>query len=422
MANRDDDEKLSNETETVELSSEDENDADYNDDEKDSDTPKKKKGGLGKILGIAGAVVAVGAIVFTGNKIFFSDNSAPPAQNQSGNQQAPVPVESTPQPQPQAQVNQPQEQPQQAATTAPETAPVPQVSNGEEVLPDLHQGTVTAENPNSGSLGDEVTSTPATPEVKAPESTSVQTPVTPAEKTPAEPVAPVTQDVAPDLGHSEVQPMPSVGQNVTSNSAVHNDTTPAISNSSAGELNKSIQALIVKMDGLSTSIESLNNMIGDTNDRIDKTNTNVDNLSKRVDKLEDMLKNKPAVAAAGKDDCDNKATKPVVKKSSKAVVKKKRSSNVSSHSRYNSVEIIDEDAPRSHRKAYVAPKKASTASSRLGGGYTLQSVVTDRAWVKHPNGTTSTYGIGDRLPNGKIVGSIDPDNGVYDTNGKLVLK
>ena len=81
-------------------------------------------------------------------------------------------------------------------------------------------------------------------------------------------------------------------------------------------------------------------MIGDTNDRIDKTNTNVDNLSKRVDKLEDMLKNKPAVAAAGKDDCDNKATKPVVKKSSKAVVKKKRSSNVSSHSRYNSVEIL----------------------------------------------------------------------------------
>ena len=41
MANRDDDEKLTNETETVELSSEDENDVDY-DDDKAADAPKKK--------------------------------------------------------------------------------------------------------------------------------------------------------------------------------------------------------------------------------------------------------------------------------------------------------------------------------------------------------------------------------------------
>lgn len=420
MANRDDDEKLSNETETVELSSEDEHDVDYEDDEKASDAPKKKKGGLGKILGIAGAVVAVGAIVFTGNKIFFSDNSAPPAQNQNENQQAqaPVPVAQTPQSQPEVSQPQPQPQQEQAQTTA----PVPQVSNGEEVLPDLHQGSVTTENPNSSSLADNTTSASVT-ENKVPESASVATPSQTPTPTPTEATTP---EVAPDLGQADVKPMPSVGQNVTQNNVTHSETTPVISNENAGELNKSIQALIVKMDGLSTSLESLNNMIGDTNDRIDKTNTNVDNLSKRVDKLEDMLNNKSSVAAvagAAKDDCDNKkVTKPVVKKSSKGVVKKKKSSGVS-NTRYNSVEIIDEDAPRSHRKAYVAPKKSSsTASSRLGGGYTLQSVVTDRAWVKHPNGTTSTYGIGDRLPNGKIVGSIDPDNGVYDTNGKLVLK
>lgn len=408
MANRDDDEKLTNETETVELSSEDKNDVDY-DDDKAADAPKKKKAGLGKILGIAGAVVVVGAVAFTGSKILFPDNAAPPApaQNQGENQQAPVPVEQAPQPQPEVS------QPNQAVTT-PEPAPVPQVSNGEEVLPDLHQGAVSTENPNAGSLGDGVTP-PAATVNPTPDSSSVPTPV-----------APVTEDVAPDLGHNDVQPMPSVGQNVTPNQAVEPlENKPAIPTDSAGQLNQSIQALIVKMDGLSTSIESLNNMIGDTNDRIDKTNTNVDNIGKRVDKLEELLKGgKPAVvAAATKENCDCKkvATKPVVKKAVKPVVKKKKSTGVS-NARYNSVEIIDEDAPRSHRKAYVAPKKASTTSSRLGGGYTLQSVVTDRAWVKHPNGTTSTYGIGDRLPNGKIVGSIDPDNGVYDTNGKLVLK
>lgn len=408
MANRDDDEKLTNETETVELSSEDEHDVEYDDEEKGADAPKKKKAGLGKILGIAGAVVVVGAVVFTGSKIIFPDNPTPPAQNQGENQQAPVPVEPTPQPQPEVS------QPQQAATSVPETSQVPQVSNGEEALPDLHQGAVSNDNPNDSSLGNAVSSSV---ETKAPEASSVA---------PATPVAPTGEDVAPDLGHTDIQPMPSVGQNVTHEQTVAPvESKAAISSDSAGQLNQSIQALIVKMDGLSTSIESLNNMIGDTNDRIDKTNTNVDNIGKRVDKLEELLKSgKPTTVAAAAKDCDCKtvATKPVVKKSVKPVVKKK-SSGVS-HARYNSVEIIDEDAPRSHRKAYVAPKKTSSASasSRLSGGYTLQSVVTDRAWVKHPNGTTSTYGIGDRLPNGKIVGSIDPDNGVYDTNGKLVLK
>lgn len=408
MANRDDDEKLTNETETVELSSEDEHDVEYDDEEKGSDAPKKKKAGLGKILGIAGAVVVVGAVVFTGSKILFPDNSTPPAQNQGENQQAPVPVAQTPQPQP--EVSQPQ-----PVTSTPETSQVPQVSNGEEALPDLHQGAVSNDNPNDSSLGNGVSSSV---ETKVPETSSVA---------PVTPVTPTGEDVAPDLGHTDVQPMPSVGQNVTHEQTVAPvEPKAAISSDSAGQLNQSIQALIVKMDGLSTSIESLNNMIGDTNDRIDKTNTNVDNIGKRVDKLEELLKSgKPAtVAAATKDcDCKNVATKPVVKKAVKPVVKKKKNSGVS-NARYNSVEIIDEDAPRSHRKAYVAPKKTSSAStsSRLSGDYKLQSIVTDRAWVKHPNGTTSTYGIGDRLPNGKIVGSIDPDNGVYDTNGKLVLK
>lgn len=408
MANRDDDEKLTNETETVELSSEDENDEHDVDDDRASDTPKKKKAGLGKILGIVGAVVVIGAVGYTGTKILFPDNSVPPAQNQAENKQVPVPVESTPQA--------PVSQSQQQQAVAPENTQVPQVSNGEEVLPDLHQGSVNNDNPNAGSLGDGVSSSV---ETKTPDVSSVpQTPVAPV----------VNEDAAPDLGNNDVQPMPSVGQNVTPNQAVTPvETKPAITSDSAGQLNQSIQALIVKMDGLSTSIESLNNMIGDTNDRIDKTNTNVDNINKRVDKLEELLTNgKPSVvAAASKENCDCKSssTKPVVKKSVKPVVKKKKSTSVS-NSRYNSVEIIDEDAPRSYKKTYVAPKKTSSASasSRLGGGYTLQSIVTDRAWVKHPNGTTSTYGIGDRLPNGKIVGSIDPDNGVYDTNGKLVLK
>lgn len=407
MANRDDQEEqeFSNQTETLELSSEDEHDADYDDENKASDAPKKKSG-LGKIIGIVGAVVVIGAVGFTANKILFSSNPTPtpaPAPQANHEQPIPVPVAVEQPKQVQAQVTPPQTQ----ESVVPDNSQVPQVSNGEQVLPDLHPGAVvTNDNPNVGSLGDDAPS--IAPDVsKAP---NIQDPV-------------IGSSTSPDLGNNDVAPMPSVGQNVTPAQVPVKTETPPVSNSSAEMLNNSIQALIVKMDGLSTSIESVNNMIGDTNDRIDKTNTKVDELEKRIDKLEGASKNDKALLSTKSDDKNVTATKPVVKKASKAVVKKKRVSHAATSSRYNSVEIIDEDASRTYRKSYSAPKKsASVSNARLGGGYTLQSVVTDRAWVKHPNGTTSTYGVGDRLPNGHTVGSIDPDNGVYDTNGKLVLK
>jgi len=421
MATNRDDEDLSNETETVELSAEDE----VEHDEDSTEVREKKKGGIGKILAIGGAVVAVGAVAFAGKQAFFPDTPAPAPQQAT---QAPIDIAPTkpveaPATQPVVPVQ--QDAPVQTPAVEQGNIATPEVSNGPQVLPDLNQS-VNNGDPNQGKMGDDVA-----PEVNQPSATAPDLSAAPA--TTQAPVATpddsaTTEGSAPDLSGTapatDVAPLPPVGQQ-SSTAPVQSPTPAAISQGNSDDLNSSIKTLIQKMDGLSGSIESLNNMIGDTNDRIDKTNTNVDNLTKRVDKLEELLKDgKPVVVTKTVSETSKAVKKSVAPvKKTKAVVKKKRTSGVS-NAHYNSVEIIDEDASyRPVKHSYKAKKVSSGASSaRLGGGYKLQSVVTDRIWVKHPNGTTSTYGVGDRLPNGHTVGTIDPDNGVFDTNGKLLLK
>lgn len=421
MATNRDDEDLSNETETVELSAEDE----VEHDEDSTEVKEKKKGGIGKILAIGGAVVAVGAVAFAGKQVFFPDAPAPAPQQST---QAPIDIAPTkpveaPATQPAAPVQ--QETSTQAPAVEQSAIATPDVSNGPQVLPDLNQ-TMNNGDPNQGKMGDDVAPEATQPSATAPDLSAApattQTPATTQDE------AAATESSTPDLSGTapatDVAPLPPVGQQ-SSTAPVQSPAPVAISQGNTDDLNSSIKTLIQKMDGLSGSIESLNNMIGDTNDRIDKTNTNVDNLTKRVDKLEELLKDgKPVVAAKAASEAPKAVKKSVAPvKKTKAVVKKKRSSGVS-NAHYNSVEIIDEDASyRPVKHTYKAKKTSSASSSaRLGGGYKLQSVISDRIWVKHPNGTTSTYGVGDRLPNGHTVGTIDPDNGVFDTNGKLLLK
>lgn len=431
MATNRDDEDLSNETETVELSAEDEVDHD----EESTEVREKKKGGLGKIIGIVVGVAAIGAVGFAAKQVFFPDAPAPAPQQAT---QAPINVEPSkpveaPATQPVAPVQ--QEAPTQAPAVEQGAIATPDVSNGPQVLPDLNQ-TMNNGDPNQGKMGDDVTPEATAPDLSATPATTQPAATAPdLSHTPAATQPEVktedsvkNEEATPDLSGTapatDVAPLPPVGQQ-TSTAPVQSSTSSVISQGNTEDLNSSIKTLIQKMDGLSGSIESLNNMIGDTNDRIDKTNTNVDNLTKRVDKLEELLKDgKPVVVTKTVSEATKAVKKSVAPvKKTKAVVKKKRSSGVS-NAHYNSVEIIDEDASyRPVKHTYKAKKVSSGSSSaRLGGGYKLQSVISDRIWVKHPNGTTSTYGVGDRLPNGHTVGTIDPDNGVFDTNGKLLLK
>jgi hypothetical protein len=51
----------------------------------------------------------------------------------------------------------------------------------------------------------------------------------------------------------------------------------------------------------------------------------------------------------------------------------------------------------------------------------LESIVGDRAWVRTSNGSIRSYSVGDVLPNGKVIGNVDSQNGVFDKSGVKVL-
>lgn len=417
-----------------------------NDSDRDDDHEEQPKSKKGKYIMYGGIAVLAGVLGVTAMQMFGGSSEAPaPAPKP---QPAPIAQQQeTPTPAPAPEATQeanvpaapvPNEQASNVNTT--ENAPVsqgvtlPPAQNGEQVLPDLNQN-VNNGNPNEikGITPEEAPSSapdlnsatvpsmdapsaPVSPSVPAPQTEAVSTPETvqsPTAPAPAQaqPESAAANTAAPSLDSSEsdtgVAPIAPIGG---SSSVPATSATPALSAEASDDLNDSIKLLIKKMDGLSDSMDNLSEAVKDTNTRIDNTDKKVDELTKRVEKLEGKLSSTTVVPTT------SVSKKDAVKKA--PVVKRKRTQSYS-----NSVELSSSSSKRTtHVKKSYAPKRTSEASSRLGNGYTLQSVVTDRAWVKRSDGTMATYGIGDRMPNGKVVGSIDPDNGVFDTNGKLIIK
>lgn len=415
------------------------NDNDHNDGHEEPSKSKK-----GKYIMYGGIAVLAGVLGVTAMQMFGgSDSSTPVSKPQPVpvTQEKEIPV--TPQsiettaPQ-QANVPTVPVTPEQNTNVSPESAPIsqgvslPPAQNGEQVLPDLNKS-IDNGNPNKvKGLSPEETATTA-PDLN---SSATVPPVVESVPTPTvnQPTnVPVPQNTAPEIAQPQSVPVqeehntvrndvPSIDNSQDTgvapiapigekSSAPVMASTPSLSEEASDDLNDSIKLLIKKMDGLSDSMDNLSDAVKDTNKRVDNTDKKVDELTKRVEKLEGKISNATNVAPN-----TNVVKKEVSKKA--PVVKKKRSKSYN-----NSVELSNTSSRHvSHVKKSYAPKRTTEASSRLGSGYTLQSVVTDRAWIKRTDGTMATYGIGDRMPNGKVVGSIDPDNGVFDTNGKLIIK
>lgn len=384
-----------------------------NDDDSQDEQPKSKKG---KYIMYGGIVALVGILGVTGMKMLGGSDTPPPAPKPA---QIPVTQQEAPKPTvPETSVPTPVNVPVQNSSVPVQAdnsqgIQMPPAQNQEQVLPDLNQKIdngnpneikgVSPENQNSSSVAPDLNS--ASVSTSVPNSTVSEQPNLPVEDS--------AKQSTPDLNNgsstdTDIAPIAPIG----SGSTVPTTTsTPSLSAEDSENLNDSIKLLIKKMDGLSDSMNGLNETVKNTNTRIDNTDKKVDDLTKRVEKLESKLVD----GATVKSD-----SAPVVKKSTvkrSPIVKHKRSSTS-----YNSVELSNGSHKRTVVRKTYTPKKVSEASSRLGGGYTLQSVVTDRAWIKRSDGTMATYGIGDRMPNGKVIGSIDPDNGVFDTTGKLIIK
>lgn len=287
---------------------------------------------------------------------------------------------------PVAQAPQPAETPvpeQQAPVQAP-VAPVAQEPAA--TLPVQQENTV----PNLG----------ATPAPQVPVNTAPQVPVNTAEQPPAL------------GGQTNEVPKPSLG----------NESLPVLANTDApkatavvdNETKESIDRLIDRVGAMDDTVQNVNDTMNSVKDMVKTHTDEISSLDVRVTKLEDAMKaqqEKMAALEEAKKEAAKPAVKPVVKK--KATVKKSTRS-----ASKNSVHIVSSDAPRKAVRSSSSSSSHKSVSSNGSHGYTIQAVLPGRAWVKNPNGTTSTYSIGDTLPTGNKVGKIDPDGGVFDSTGK----
>lgn len=207
---------------------------------------------------------------------------------------------------------------------------------------------------------------------------------------------------------------PAIKNDVVQSPVVNN--APVVDSDGVAKITQSIDRLIDRMDGFEDSIDKIANSVDDLKKSDTSQDQKIADLESRVSKLEEAAKNTtvvPVVKEVKKEAVVKKST--AKKQAVKKVVRKR-------HHEANSVILISDGSdygrPVESKRA-VTHKSVSHVSSRAGSGYELQAIVSGKAWVKRPNGTTAVYGIGDILPNGNKVGKIDPNTGLYDSAGKL---
>lgn len=330
--------------------------------------------------------IALAGLAYKGYDMYFGSNNTNPQPQQQVTApvavqppvEAPKPVEP---PVPVAPPVQPEQQPV-APVTNENSAPVPTPAQTEGQIPNLGGGA----------------SVPVTPTA----------PINTAEQPPA-----LNGNVGnPELNLGQNNPPP-VNVNPV-NPMVSQDAPKETIDSSTKD---SIDKLIDRIDSMDDSFSKINETMDSVKEMVSTHDTKINSLDERVTKLEDAIKSHETKLA---DLQENKMDKVKAKPANvKPVVKKKSTVKKSTSSHRNSVSLVGDREDRVVRKSSSSHTTKSKASS--GGssyGYSIQAVLPGRAWVKNPNGTTSTYSTGDVLPNGNKVGKIDPDGGVFDSTGK----
>jgi len=356
---------------------------------------KTKKKGVGNAILYMVVAVLLGVGLYKGYQMFVANPSSNQPQQTNA---APV----TP-----AKQQPPSEQQLQAPATQQQVAPVQQQvsvpsQNGPEALPNVGKAgnTPTVEQPP-------VSQSPVE------QSVPVQSPVeqvpaqSPVQQSPVQSQVPVQSPV-------EQSPVVSADPN---SPIVSKSTTLPVSEEVNEEQKAAIDKLVERVDGMEDSVTNVNNTVNSVKDMVTDNTGKISSLDARVTKLEESLKSQQDnLAAAAAKVAEKKTTvKPVVKKKAVSGTTRK------SHATRNSVQIMsDEDRVVSKRKVSKSSHSGSSAASSSRGsyGYDIQAVLPGRAWVKNPNGTTTTYSVGDMLPNGNKVGKIDPDGGIVDSVGR----
>lgn len=194
------------------------------------------------------------------------------------------------------------------------------------------------------------------------------------------------------------------------------DATKPVVSSGSSDLNGSMDKILSQMNSLSENVKSLNDKVSKIDETVIVKKADFDKLVERVTALENLHKDSNGLIVA----CPCDPSKKEVKKDS--VVKKevKKESNVRKHNYKprDSITVVKKTGDLSvHKERTYTHKEVR----RTGASMKLESVVGDRAWVRTGNGTIRSYSVGDVLPNGKVIGNVDSQNGVYDKNGVKVL-
>lgn len=200
----------------------------------------------------------------------------------------------------------------------------------------------------------------------------------------------------------------------------------------AGDTRDLANSLAHLSDQMGSLESTLKTLISNTNDKIDATNQKVDSLATRVDKLEAKAGIKTtADATTGAASSIGEAKEPV-KSTAKAKPAIKYHRPIVRHhtmarshgATNNTVELLDDSTSvRPHRNGDVLFSKpvddnvVERVAPANHNGYTVKAILPGRAWVQSTDGTTSTYGVGDTLPDGRRISKIDPDAGVIDNHG-----
>jgi len=235
----------------------------------------------------------------------------------------------------------------------------------------------------------------------------------------ATPVSPSA--AAPSLNTPSLNAAPSLGAQSAASAAV---VVPVISTPVAvaqSPIDTSSQA------GLARALTALTSQLSDLKSTIqDATTTQnkkIDDLADRVARLEEgrAARGHHAASVASADSASSStAAADSAASASAAAPVAKPAHRVARH----------HYAARPHRHAAVAPKASSEDSGVLfdkaaakdarhdtpdGAAnaerqFSLQATIPGRLWIKNSDGSSSTFGVGDVLPDGSKVQSIDADN------------
>lgn len=195
-----------------------------------------------------------------------------------------------------------------------------------------------------------------------------------------------------------------------------------------GDMNETITALISEMSNVSTNIKNLNTNLKSIDEQVVVNKADIVKLQERVAALEKLHFDKNGALIPCASVCNGDGGKVLPVSINNGNADKGKTSTATKkvvRKPVNRIDVVSKKGDLENTKTTSNTNsnrnKANATRSSQGSAVKLESIVGNRAWVRSSNGSIKSYGIGDTLPNGKKIGNIETRNGVFDTNGHLIL-